>query len=474
MRVGEGFGVHAGAAADEVLDAVRDVPHVHVHPGEDAVLLHPERDELPLVGVAADHHLVVGAGRRPAAVLHAEVVLVGEEVRHPVVDDVLAEHGAGGGRAAVQRVRPVLHPHAGVEQGVRERRHVAGGVDVRVGGAQPLVDADAAAVRPVGDLQAGGLRERGARCGADRGEHVVRGVFLAVVGAGGEDHAVLADDLGEPRPEVEADAVLAVQFGEEVAQLGAEDAVQRGGRRFDHGDLGAVLAGRRRDLQADPAGTGDHDVAVVPAERGEHMLEAFGVGEAAQMVHARQVGARDVQAARLGAGRQEQFVVAHDGAVLAEADGLRGAVDGVDGLPEVQFDVVARVPGGLVDEDAVAFLLAEKVALGQGRTLVRVVALVADQYHAAGESLGTERLGRLRAGQAASDDDKSLIRVDHLMPPRKGAATWERPARSVRGKRVWPDQATQGHISFRGTAHVPFSFSPAPSDGREANAPTCR
>jgi hypothetical protein len=32
--------------------------------------------------------------------------------RHRVVDDLLAEHGAGGGRAAVQRVGPVLDPDA--------------------------------------------------------------------------------------------------------------------------------------------------------------------------------------------------------------------------------------------------------------------------------------------------------------------------------------------------------------------------
>ena len=95
-------------------------------------------------------------------------------------------------------------------------------------------------------VQPGGLGEGGARGGADRGEHVVRRVLLAVVGAGREHHAVLADDLGEPGAEVEADAVLAVQFGEELAQLGAEDRVQRGGLRLDDGDLGAVRRGPPR------------------------------------------------------------------------------------------------------------------------------------------------------------------------------------------------------------------------------------
>lgn len=78
-------------------------------------------------------------------------------------------------------------------------------------------------------------------------------VLLAVVGADGEDHAVLADDLGQPDAEAEADAVLAVELGEDSAQLGAEDVVQGGRGRLDDGDLGAVLPGRRRHLQADPA-----------------------------------------------------------------------------------------------------------------------------------------------------------------------------------------------------------------------------
>ena len=45
---------------------------------------------------------------REARVLHADVVLVGEEVRHAVVGDVAAEHRAGGRGPLVERVGPVL------------------------------------------------------------------------------------------------------------------------------------------------------------------------------------------------------------------------------------------------------------------------------------------------------------------------------------------------------------------------------
>lgn len=197
-------------------------------------------------------------------------------------------------------------------------------------------------------------------------------VLVAVVGEGGEDHAVLAGDAGEAGPEVEADAVLGVQVGEDLTDLGAEDRVQRGRLGLDDGDLGAVLAGRRGDLQADPARARDHDVAVVPAEGGEDALEALRVGEAAQVVHAGELGARDVHAARLRAGDQEQLVVVDDRAV-AQPDVLHGRVDRDDGLAEVQLDVVLCVPGRFVDEDAVPFLLALEIALGQGWAFVRMI-----------------------------------------------------------------------------------------------------
>lgn len=118
------------------------------------------------------------------------------------------------------------------------------------------------------------------------------------------------------------------------------------------------------------------------------------------MVDAREVGAGDVEAARFGAGGQQELVVVDEGAVVAEADRLRRTVDRVDGLAEVQLDVVLRVPGGFVHEDALAALLAEEEPLGQRRPLIGVVAFVADQYHAAGEALRPQRLGRLRVSQA--------------------------------------------------------------------------
>src|SRR5260370_32190546 len=95
---------------------------------------------------------VIAAGLDVAGVLHAQIVLVGAEVRHPVVVGVLAEHRPGRRLRLMQRVVPVLDPDVSAEQPVVGVGDVAGGVDVRVGGTQLRVDDDA-----VAGLQAGHL-----------------------------------------------------------------------------------------------------------------------------------------------------------------------------------------------------------------------------------------------------------------------------------------------------------------------------
>src|SRR4051812_13278368 len=95
LRVGESRDVHGLAGLDQVADLVDDVPDVDVHAGDDVVPGQPERDELPAGEVAADDDPLVVPGTRVADVLHAQVVLVAEEVRQPVVDGPLAEHRPG-------------------------------------------------------------------------------------------------------------------------------------------------------------------------------------------------------------------------------------------------------------------------------------------------------------------------------------------------------------------------------------------
>src|SRR6266498_5220806 len=80
----------------EALDGVAVVPFVDVHPGLDAAVLQPEREPSTLAALArlaADDDL--GRNRRidPAAVLHAQVVLVGVDERRACVVLRIAEDG---------------------------------------------------------------------------------------------------------------------------------------------------------------------------------------------------------------------------------------------------------------------------------------------------------------------------------------------------------------------------------------------
>ncbi len=99
-----------------------------------------------------------------ADVLHAEVVLVGEEVGEFVVFGVLAEHPGHGDRGLLERVGPVLGADARAEQRVLGRGDVADREDVGVAGAQRRVDQDTA----VADRQAGAFGERDVGRRADR------------------------------------------------------------------------------------------------------------------------------------------------------------------------------------------------------------------------------------------------------------------------------------------------------------------
>src|ERR1039457_3642444 len=145
FRVAERVRVHRLARTDQFLDRVVDVPDVDVHAGQYLPAAKPERDELTPGDVTTEDDLVVAAGFHVAGVLHAQVVLVGEEVGHPVVGNVLAEHRPGGCLGLVQRIGPVLDPDVLAEQGVEGARNVSGGVDVGAGGAQLRVDKDAVA-----------------------------------------------------------------------------------------------------------------------------------------------------------------------------------------------------------------------------------------------------------------------------------------------------------------------------------------
>ena len=365
-----------------------------MHAGQDPARARPEHEELryhagPDRRVAAEHHPVVPAGLDPAGVLHAQVVLVGEEVRQPVVAHRLAEHRAGGRLAAVQRVGPVLHPDPLTQQRMRDAGHVAGRVDVRIAGAQARVDGDT-----VVEDQTRRLGELHHRRDPDADHGQVGRQLGAVV----EDHraqpAAGAAELPYPRAETERHPVRAVQVGEDLGHLVAEHPAQRRAVHLHDGHLGAVAARRGRGLQADPAGADDHDASGV-AESGQ---ERVGVRKGSQITDAVQVRARCVEAARPGSGGQQQLVVAQR-IVPFERDGVPGGIQPRRPHAEHQFHVVRGVPVRVVYVRLVPRVGAHQVPLGQWRPFVGPLGLLADQHDPAVEPGGPQFLGGLRSGE---------------------------------------------------------------------------
>ena len=284
---------------------------------------------------------------------------------------------------------------------------VTGGVDARVGGAQRRVGH-----HPIVDLQAGVGGQAGVGHGADAHHHDVRGQRRARRGDHLADLPGRAPDLAHRLAEPELHAVLAVQVGEHLAQLGADRAVQRGRLRLDHRHLAAGLAGRRRRLQADPARAhGDHPPAA--AEGGREPLR---VADGPQVQHAVPVGPGYVQPAWRRAGGQQQPVVS-DALPVRGGDRPAGRIHRGDRHAEPQVHVVPGVPALLVHVDHGLVFLAKQVALGQRGPLIGPLGLGAEHDDPAAEPLRAEGLGRLRAGQARADDHEGGLSGHRIVLP---------------------------------------------------------
>ena len=203
--------------------------------------------------------------------------------------------------------------------------------------------------------------------------------------------------------EMQVDAVIRVPVAVDGADLGAEHPLQGHRAGVDHGDVAAELAGGGRDLGADPAGP-DHDDVGRVVQRGR---QTVGVGEAAQVLHPVEVRTREAEAARGGAGRQQQAVVSHDVAAL-ERDGVLVGVERYRGRVGAELDVLVGVEARVVDEDLVAVALAAQVVLGQRGPFVGAFGLLADEHDAPIEAVGAQGLGGLGAGEAGADDDNGV------------------------------------------------------------------
>ena len=150
-------------------------------------------------------------------------------------------------------------------------------------------------------VKPGLLGERQARPHADADDDEIGLEHAAAL-----QRRALAVDRGHGVPEMKDDAVLLMQRADEIAHLRAQHALHRPLLRRDDMDLDLARAQRRRDLEADEARADHHDARA----------RAFGacddraaVGQRAQGVDVRLVGAGNRQPHRLGAGRQQQPIV---------------------------------------------------------------------------------------------------------------------------------------------------------------------
>lgn len=133
----------------------------------DPLVREPEGDELAPYYVASEDDLVPVGGM--AAVLHPDVVLVGVEVRDPVIRDRVvrhrvvavsgAEHVARRDRPLMQRVCPVIDPQPS-EQRMAGVGDIAGGEDALLLGLEVLVREQAVVDHDLRVLGQSGARGR--------------------------------------------------------------------------------------------------------------------------------------------------------------------------------------------------------------------------------------------------------------------------------------------------------------------------
>ena len=135
--------------------------------------------------------------------------------------------------------------------------------------------------------------------------------------------------------EVENDAVLLMQGADEVAHLRAQDPLHRPFVRRHDMNFDVAGAQGRGNLEADEAGA-QHDGAA----RGLGVLDDRpAIGERAQRVDMRLVGAGNGQADRFGSGRKQQPVVGN-AAPVGEHDLARARIDAGGIRAEAQVDIV--------------------------------------------------------------------------------------------------------------------------------------
>ena len=289
--------------------------------------------------------------------------------------------------------------------GIRPARDVARRVNVRRARLQIFVHAHAAV-----DLEARALGERRARPHPDADDDEIGVERLAAFQP--NPHAV---DRRRLLLHVKDDAVLLVQDAHELRNLGTEYPLERRAFRRSHVHLDLARAQRRRRFEPDEACAQHHGT-----------LRAFGalddragIGKRAQHEYVRRVGARNVEANRLGPGREQQLVERQAFAV-SQTDASPPRVDRSDFGFEAKVDVVIAIELCWTQRHPLLRRIAGEIILRTVGPVVGRRIVGAHHGEAAAEALAPQHLGRRKSGGSAADDHDAVGRGRFLRVRRSG------------------------------------------------------
>ena len=222
---------------------------------------------------------------------------------------------------------------------MREGAAVAGGENIGVAGAQPVVGPDT-----VLDGKARIPRQSDFRDGADAGNDPVADDARSIGQHDGMFGAVALDPLDTgPKPQIHSGGLM--PLGDQFGDRGGHAPHQQARRHLDQGDGAFALDGAGRDLQPDEAAADHHQPGTRP-KPGAHQQR---VGELPQVKHVLRRGSRQCQLAGRGPCRQQQFPVGNFPAI-AQSDAVPVAVDADDGASAQMGDVGVPQPRFIKDE----------------------------------------------------------------------------------------------------------------------------
>src|SRR2546428_3699085 len=219
---------------------------------------------------------------------------------------------------------------------------------------------------PVVELEAGLVSQFHVRNDADADAHEVAGEFLPRSDDDGGG-PVVASNLGGYLVGVERDAFLRAVVLEEPGEGRISEPSPDMGLGLDDGDANASLGQGRRDLHPDESGTDENRSLPL----GRFGRDGVGVVESAEVVHARQVTAGELETNGPTPGGNEGFLESN-GLAVGEDGGLVVEIQPLHGAAENETDVlVVEILLG-VEEELVPPLLATQELFGKRGAAIRV------------------------------------------------------------------------------------------------------